>query len=161
MRQQRNAVLTLVQVDADDPRLGRLLQLYIHEWSALVPQPIGEDALFRYGDLSLYRGDDTRAAFLFVDEADRLPLGFGLVERHPDLRWSVEEFFVIAGARRRGAGTRAAQLLFATRPGPWTLTVRLENPGALGFWRRVVPGAGAVAEPGADGVTRTRLSFDW
>jgi len=154
-------VLALIQVDADEPRLGRLLQLYLHEWSAVVPTRIGDDALFRYDELALYRGEETCAAFLFLDEGDGRPLGFGLAMRDAGRCWSVEEFFVIAGARRRGIGTRAAQLLLAARPGPWTLTVRPENPGALAFWKRVVPGAGVATEHGEDGATRTRLSFVW
>jgi len=47
----------------------------------------------------------------------------------------------------------------ATRPGPWTLTVRPENPAALAFWRAAWPDAVEVLEPGADGITRTRLSM--
>lgn len=153
--------MVLEPVDGGDVRLGRLLQLYIHEWSALIPQEIGADALFVYDDLVLYRPDTpSRAAYLFLEDDGMAPLGFALVLRDDGGRWHVEEFFVLAGARRDGVGTAAARLLFATRPGPWTFTVRFENPGAHAFWRRVVPApAHEELEVGDDGVARTRISF--
>jgi predicted acetyltransferase len=95
-----------------------------------------------------------------VDE-DRTPLGFALTLQDERGRSHVEEFFVLAGVRRCGLGTRAARLLFATRPGPWTFTVRFENPGALEFWQRVVPAAARQEiEVDDEGVARTRFSFD-
>ncbi len=42
--------VTLVPVARDDVRLARLMQLYLHEWSAIFPDRvrIGADALFTY-----------------------------------------------------------------------------------------------------------------
>jgi predicted acetyltransferase len=152
--------VALVQVDFDDVRLGRLLQLYIHEWSNRVPASMGEDALFAYPDLPCYRDQDSHAAFLIVDPQDgRRPVGFALAMRDETTCWHVEEFFVIAGVRRGGIGCAAARALFATRSGRWTLTVRPENPAALAFWRRVAPDAEERLEVGRDGVSRTRFSF--
>jgi predicted acetyltransferase len=152
-------MVALIPVDVDDQRLGRLLQLYIHEWSGLIAVSIREDALYVYEDLPLYRDRDARAAFLFVDADTATPLGFALASRDPTACWHVEEFFVIAGARRRGVGRQAAEVLFAARPGRWTLTVRPESPGALNFWRRMGRVVDERVEVGADGVTRTRLSY--
>ena len=154
-----NAIVSLDPVDADDPRLERLLQLYIHEWSGRIPIAIGHDGRFEYDDLEGYRDRETRAAFLFTEPTSQAPLGFALAVCDETAGWSVEEFFVIAGARRRGIGHAAAEALFAARPGRWTLTVREENADALPFWRRVAPDADEQIEPGADGVVRTRLSF--
>ena len=152
-------LIELVPVDADDERLARLLQLYIHEWSELVPVEIGLDARFRYDKLPRYRDRESHMALLIVEPIAGRPLGFALAMRDDQQRWHVEEFFVIAGARGRRIGAIAAQALFARHPGPWTLTVREENPDALAFWRRVMLGAEERIEPGADGVTRTRLSL--
>lgn len=146
----------LVQVDGDDARLGRLLQLYIHEWSAKLPVPIGADALFAYPGLAAYGDREAHRAFLFVDGA---PLGFALLARDESGAWSVAEYFVVAGARKRGIGAAAARRIFAELPGPWTFTVRPENPEGLAFWRRIVPGAAERVEVGADGLARTRFSF--
>jgi predicted acetyltransferase len=136
-----------------------LLQLYIHEWSDRVVAPIGPDALYVYRDLERYQDRDAHAAFLFLDEQDHRTIGFALSLRDEGDVWHVEEFFVIAGARKRGVGAAAARRLFATHPGPWTLTVRPENPGGLAFWRRIAPDAREAVETGSDGVARTRLSF--
>jgi predicted acetyltransferase len=150
------ALPDLVQVDCDDARLGRLLQLYIHEWSAKLPVPIGADALFAYPGLAAYRDRASHRAFLFVDQ---VPLGFALVVRDEAGAWEVEEFFVVAGARRRGLGAAAARRVFAEFPGPWTFTVRPENPEGLAFWRRTLGSAQERVEVGGDGVARTRFSF--
>ncbi len=153
-------LVELVPVAIDDPRLGRLLQLYQHEWSAVVATPIGDDALFTYAELPLYRDRDARAAYLFIDaDNGRTPLGFALVMRDDTACWHVEEFFIVAGARRRGRGAVAARRLFIEHPGRWTFTVRPENPGALAFWRRIVGDADERVEVGSDGVVRRRLSF--
>jgi predicted acetyltransferase len=147
-------VLELARVAHDDLRLDRLLQLYMHEWSALVATPIDAEARYTYRDLPAWSDRERHAAYLIVDE---VPIGFALIARDDAGTWHVEEFFVIAGARRRGAGAIAAQALFAAHPGTWTWTVRPENPAALAFWRRVAPDARVSAEPGVDGITRTRM----
>lgn len=150
--------LVICQVSSDDPRLARLLQLYLHEWSTLIPSAIGEDALFAYPELEDYGAPSTHRAFLFVQR--EAPVGFALAVRDEGGTWHVEEFFVIAGERRHGIGREAARLLFETARGPWTLTVRPENPKALEFWRAVVADASVELEIGDDGITRTRMSFD-
>jgi predicted acetyltransferase len=149
--------VTLARIDANDQRLAHLMQLYIYEWSALIRVPIGDDALFRYDFVELAQDHEKRIPFLFL-MPPASPVGFGLIVHETGLA-TVEEFFIIAGARRHGLGLAAAQALFATRPGPWTLTVRSENPAALKFWRRVAPGADEQVAVGADGMIRTRLRF--
>lgn len=145
----------LAKVDAADPRLDRLLQLYIHEWSAVLPISLDEDARFTYAKLPNY-DLDTHVAYLVVD--GQLPIGFVLARQDGET-WHVEELFVINGARRRGVAHAAVRALVALHPGPWTLTVRPENPAALLFWRRAAPTAAERVELGADGIRRTRLSW--
>ncbi|MGO8995894.1 MAG: GNAT family N-acetyltransferase [Polyangiaceae bacterium] len=147
--------ITVTWVEPDDVRLGRLMQLYLHEWSAILPHRvrIGSDALFRLdSDLTQLR------AALFVDE-EALPAGFALIGRDDTGLAHVEEFFVVLGTRRRGVGTAAARALFQAEPRPWTLTVRPENRSALHFWRRAMPGSVEQVEVGEDGVARTRLTL--
>lgn len=149
-------MVTLARVAHDDPRLDRLLQLYVHEWSALVPAPIDADARYRYAGLSAWMDCVDHVAYLMIG-GDGLPNGFALIVRDAHGAWHVKEFFVVAGARRRGVGAHAARALFAAHPGAWTLTVRPENPTALTFWRRVAAWTTETTEPGDDGVVRTRL----
>lgn len=145
--------VTLVPVPRDDLRFARLMQLYLHEWSGIFPDRvrIGADALFAYPETSALS-----RAVLFLEDA--APFGFALVERDAQGTAHVEEFFVILGVRRRGLGSAAARALFGGEQGPWTLTVRPENPGALAFWRRVMLDADERAEVGTDGVERVRLT---
>ena len=72
---------TLIPVAHDDPRLDRLLQLYMHEWSALVATPIDADARYRYPDLPHWEDRVDHAAYLVV--ADAAPQGFALIARDP------------------------------------------------------------------------------
>jgi predicted acetyltransferase len=151
-----NGMVSLLEVHGDDPRLAQLLQRYLREWSAVLQVPVSQDGLLDYPELPLYHGSGQHAAFLFIDGE---PIGFAFAAQDPGGRWHVEDFFIVAEVRRGGVGTRAARALFAARPGTWTLTVRPENPGGLAFWKRVLPHAEAVEEPGDDGVTRTRFSW--
>ena len=147
-------MLQLARVSHDDLRLERLLQLYMHEWSALVATPIDSEARYTYRELAAWTDRERHAAYLFVDE---VPVGFALVARDVAETWHVEELFVIAGVRRRGVGAVAVRALFAAHRGPWSWTVRPENPAALAFWRRVAPDARVSAEHGDDGIMRTRM----
>ena len=162
MRPPANAI-ELVDVAVEDPRLDRLLQLYIHEWSARLPIPIGDDARYTYPGLPAYGDGERHLAGLFLDRTCGRPLGFGLALGDDDGVWHVQEMFVIAGARGHGIGAACAGLLFARHPGRWTLTVRPEHTQALSFWRRVARAADSAAderiEVGSDGVARTRLRF--
>jgi predicted acetyltransferase len=146
--------ISLVPVPHDDARIARLMQLYVHEWSAILPDKvqIGPDALFVYPNAR----DGLRAVLICDERA--WPAGFALVARDEHDVAHVKELFVLAGLRRRGFGTAAARALFRSEPGPWTLTVRPENAGALEFWRCVMPDATETVEVGSDGVTRTRLT---
>jgi predicted acetyltransferase len=155
------ATFDLERVPATDARLARLLQLYVHEWSARLPIWPGEDGLFRYEELRDWQDEHAHEAWLVIDGERRVPAGFALLWRDASACWQVKEMFVIASARRHRVGQRVAHALFARHPGRWTLTVRPENPDALAFWRRTVPASAIEArEPGADGVVRTRFRFE-
>lgn len=151
--------VALERVGTNDVRLQRLLQLYLHEWSARVRVPIGPDALYTYPPKLAPLSAD-----LFLDIDAGVPVGFALTYRDERGAQHVEEMFVIAGARRSGVGRGAVLQIFAARPGPWTLTVRPENPEGLAFWRRTTAELESISvdereERGADGIVRTRLSF--
>jgi predicted acetyltransferase len=143
----------LTPVLLDDVRLQRLLQLYLHEWSAILPAAVRltPEALFAVPG---FRSDQ---ATLFVH--DGVPVGFALTYVDALGVAHIEEFFVVAGLRRRGLGLAAACALFSSPSLSWTLTVRPENSGALRFWRAAMPGAVETLEPGDDGIVRTRLTL--
>lgn len=86
---------------------------------------------------------DAHDCVLFFAET-RL-VGFALALCDGEGTWHVEEMFVVA--------------LSARHPGRWTLAVRPDNPRALAFWTRLLSIA-SVPELGADGITRSRFTFD-
>lgn len=154
------------------PVLENLVQLYIHDFSALfsgTPR----------GDLS----DDGRYAIdipldRWWSEADHVPLllrvdgrlaGFVLLNGASHggaaVDRSIAEFFVVRKYRRSGIGTAAAGALFSRYPGHWEAAVMRRNDPALAFWTRCIgdhPALGRlvvadVASPAWDG---TVFRFD-
>ena len=129
--------------EADHTLLSNLLELYIHDLSALFPQVrLGPDGRFGYPMLPLYWGEpDKRFAYLI--EQDAALAGFILVTRgspvssDPDVL-DIAEFFVLRRHRGSGVGQRAAFLLWRERPGKWTVRTAEANPAAVAFWSRVV-----------------------
>jgi predicted acetyltransferase len=103
--------------------------------------------------------------FVILDAAERA--GFALVTRPgkalragPDFRMS--EFFIVSGARRRGVGAGAAELLFHRFAGEWEVVEDEYNRPALLFWRRVITRltAGRYVETRSAGEVRHRFRID-
>jgi predicted acetyltransferase len=121
--------------------LRNLFELYVHDFSEIVPLDLGEDGRFdvALGDEWWTRDDH----FPFFVRRDGKLAGFALARRGsrvvPDDAevMDVAEFFVVRGARGRGVGAAAARALFAAFPGRWEIRVRRANTAALRFWSRV------------------------
>lgn len=86
---------------------------------------------------------DTGARLLTVVK-DYQPAGFALVRtgqviagRGP-IDYSMTEFFIDRGQRRRGVGQEAVRLIFDRFAGRWHIMEYQRNPQAVAFWRRVV-----------------------
>lgn len=125
------------------PLFGNLLELYMHDLSAVFPIELGPDGRFGYQDLPRYWQEPDRR-FPFLVRADRDPLGFVLVTRGSpatdapsDL--DVAEFFVLRRFRRSGVGRHAAFALWDRLAGRWVVRVAEQNVGALRFWRTIIP----------------------
>ena len=139
---------------ADDAALlSNLLELYIHDLSAVFPSvELGSDGRFGYSKLPLYWSEPDRH-FPFLIRWDSRVVGFALVTRgspasdDPNV-FDVAEFFVIRRHRRSGVGRRAAMLLWTRLPGSWIVRASEGVPGAVPFWRSVVAEftSGAAAE---------------
>jgi predicted acetyltransferase len=129
--------------EADLATLGNLLQLYVHDLSALFDHvEIGEDGRFGYPELGSYvSGLSQRFAFLVRAEG-RLA-GFVLARRgspasdDPNVL-DIAEFFVLRKLRARGIGRAAAALLWDRLPGCWTIRAAERNASAVRFWRAAV-----------------------
>jgi predicted acetyltransferase len=128
---------------ADRELLGNLLELYIHDLSALFPQvQLGADGRFGYPALPQYlAGASNRWAWLIEVEGNIA--GFVLAQRGSPASddphvLDVAELFVLRRFRKEGVGSGAALALWQRLPGPWTVRVSPRNTGALAFWRATV-----------------------
>jgi predicted acetyltransferase len=136
-----------VSLDAARPDdatlLGNLVQLYIHDLSAVFPDIApGPDGRFSYRTLSLYWSEPTRR-FPFLIRCGTQVAGFILVTRGSPVSedpetFDVAEFFVMRRYRRAGVGREAAALLWSRLPGKWTVRVTEANRGGLAFWDGVM-----------------------
>jgi predicted acetyltransferase len=138
---------------ADTARLlSNLVQLYLHDMSAIFPIEVGTDGRFRYGDLSLYWSEPEKR-FPFLIRSGAQLAGFALATRgspatDDPAHFDVAEFFVLRGHRRAGVGKQAAFLMWNRLPGEWVVRVSDANRAGLPFWRTTVQGytRGAFAE---------------
>lgn len=130
-------------IESDGPLLANLLELYIHDLSAVFSElEIGADGRFGYRRLPLYWSDPGQRLPFLIRASGRLA-GFALVQRRSTTdaatqRYDLAEFFVLRRYRRRGVGRQAASLLWERLPGQWTVRVAEDNRNALAFWRPVI-----------------------
>lgn len=126
----------------DLPLIGRLAQLYLHDFSefAEIGSPygdVGPDGLFDGFDLDRYRRETDRAIYVF--RIGGAPAGFALINAWSasgmPVDRSVAEFFVMRKYRRAGVGAAAARRLVIGAPGWWEVPVASYNRPAQAFWR--------------------------
>lgn len=120
---------------ADRVLVGRLLELYLHDFSELDGRDVDPDGSYPYPWLDLYWSDAERVAYVF-DVGGR-PAGFALVRLGATAEMA--EFFVLRKYRRQGVGAAAARDVIARHRGRWVVRQAAENADATSFWRRVVP----------------------
>lgn len=143
MTDQRPGVTLDPATPADATLLSNLLELYIHDMSAVFTQlEIGPDGRFGYARLPLYWAEPDKR-FPFLIRCDGRIAGFVLAKRGSPASTDpavldVEEFFVMRQYRRAGVGRDAAFLLWRALPGDWTVRVAEQNRGALAFWAEVI-----------------------
>lgn len=121
--------------------LENLMQLYVHDWSELLPLEVGADGRFAAPSLDEYFGAADHHAFII--EVDGQVAGFVLVVARSRLSGAagthdLAEFFIMRRHRRQGVGLAAAAAAFARFPGRWEVRQRDENPTATAFWRRAI-----------------------
>lgn len=128
------------------PVIERMLQLYLHDFSAYGAAgggvgAIGADGVFAHAPIDAYWRERGRAAHMIRVEG-RLA-GFALVnDWSPSDRGvdsAVAEFFVLRQERRRGVGRAAAHALIAAAPGVWEIAALRVNVDAVAFWDRAAP----------------------
>jgi predicted acetyltransferase len=134
-----HAVPVEVQVlparEADKAVVGRLLELYQHDFSEFDRRDVDEHGSYGYRYLPNYWSEAERHPFLFR-VGDKWA-GLALVRTYGPT--DMAEFFVLRKYRRVGVGRQAAKAIFAMFPGQWTVRQQLTNPAASAFWRSVIP----------------------
>lgn len=120
--------------------LAHLLQLYLHDLSAVEGWEVDESGSFGDDDLDGCWTDDRRHPF--VIRADGQVAGFAIVDQGSDVTtdpsvFDMAEFFVLRRWRRRGVGREAARQLLALFPGRWEVRPFPGYPPGEEFWRRV------------------------
>jgi predicted acetyltransferase len=147
--------------------LGNLLELYIHDFSELVPMDVGDDGRYGYKSLPLYWSENSRLPFLA--RLDGKLVGFALVTQSSEPSgdgevWDMAEFFVLRRYRHNGIGTELASKVWLRCPGRWQIRVREKNVSAHKFWMSsITKFTGLPIHCGkfeSDGVSWHRFSFD-
>lgn len=120
---------------AEKPVLGRLLELYQHDFSEFHAADVDADGLYGYRYLDNYWTDPERHPFLF--RVDAHWAGFALVRA--GVPHDMAEFFVMRKYRRLGVGQQAARAVFSRFPGEWQVRQERTNAAATRFWRAAIP----------------------
>jgi len=120
--------------------LGRLLELYIYDFSEFLPIDVNEDGCYGYQYLDEYWSDPVRHPY-FIKVEGKLA-GFVLVRSFPDPNdepvFTIAEFFIMKRYRRHGIGKAVAHEIFRAFPGKWEVFQISSNLPAQAFWRRTI-----------------------
>jgi predicted acetyltransferase len=125
----------------EQPVLSNLYQLYIHDFTDFVEQPLGSGGRFDYDPLPQYWTEAQRFPLMF--RVNGKLAGFALVKRGSDFSkspevWDMADFFVVRGLRRKGIGLSATQSIWALFPGVWEIRVIPTNIPARDFWTKAI-----------------------
>lgn len=118
--------------------LFRLLQYSLFEESLTDQNEMNNDALFDYPWFEAYFTEPEREAYLIREYETEKLLGFAMVRKNEDKRYSIAEFLVVPKYRRKGVGMQAAQACFALHEGPWEVKPAYGSESARLFWQRVI-----------------------
>lgn len=123
---------------ADRDTLFRLLQYSLFEESMTDLNEMNDDALFEYPWFDAYFCEPEREAYLIRECETGKLLGFAMVRRLEDGRYSIVEFLVIPKYRRMGVGLQAARDCFKRHDGLWEIKPAYGSESAYYFWKRAV-----------------------
>src|SRR5262249_54471616 len=148
---------------ADRTTIRNLLQLYLHDFSEVLPRAPDRDGTFSYRHLDSYWVDEWRTPFLII--ADGELAGFALVSTRSVITGAADvtdmaEFFVVRGLRRHGVGRAAARLLFARFPGTWEVRVLEDYAAARAFWTASINDAAQRPPEHSSWINDDGLRFD-
>jgi predicted acetyltransferase len=127
----------------DDAAFRNLYQFYLYEFSRFTGWMPGLNGRFDESDLQgCWEQPDRHLFFITLNER-RVGLAIidWLTPSHisgaPEV-WEMAEFFVTAGAHRKGIGRAAAFQLFDRFKGHWEVWEMQTNVNAQKFWRKII-----------------------
>jgi predicted acetyltransferase len=137
---QRPHVTVVEASEGQRELLVRLMQLYLHDLSAVESWDVDSTGSFGDDDLDGCWTDARRHPFVIL--ADGKIAGFAIVDEGSDVTGDPEvfdmaEFFVVRRWRRHRVGHRAVQQLTARFPGRWEVRPFPGYPPGEQFWHRV------------------------
>jgi predicted acetyltransferase len=141
-RDDRSAAVQVTPAAREEQAvLSNLFQLYIHDFTDFVEQPLRSDGRFDYDPLPQYWGEPDR--FPFIVRVDAKLAGFALVRRGSDFTgspevWDMADFFVVRGVRGKGVGCSVAKSIWQQFPGAWEVRVITTNVPARQFWTKAI-----------------------
>ena len=136
---------TSIATISEKPIIGRLLQLYLHDFSEFATDgdstwDVNNEGIFQHKYFDSYWEDPGREPLLF--RMDNQIVGFASLNNWSasglGAERSIGDFFVMRKYRRVGLGKCAALEIIRNRPVIWEIPVRDYNRPALSFWRSVV-----------------------
>ncbi len=125
--------------EADRDVLQAMGRFYVYDMSEYTGWPCPPDGLYACADFGAWWSEPGAHCFFIAVGGERA--GFVLIDRHgslPATEYNVAEFFVLRKFKGRGVGRSAATMVFDRFRGPWETMQRLDNQGAIEFWRKVV-----------------------
>jgi predicted acetyltransferase len=149
--------------------LGNLMEKYGYEFSQYESTDVDNNGLYGYKDLEKYITKENGDAY-FIKVNDKLA-GFVMVNDHMDthieVKYSIEEFFVMYKYKKLGIGTYVIKYIFNKYKGKWQITYAQKNKPANNFWNKIVKnytnGNYEKIEDHKkynDGIIRDKLVFD-
>ena len=125
------------------PAFEQLVQLYLHDLSAVGGWDVGDDGAFRNSVLDgcwsepkrhphVIRVGGVLAGFAIVDRTS------GAADDDDQVIWDMAEFFILRRWRRSGVGRAAAAQLLSLFPGRWEIRPFPGYLPASRFWEVVV-----------------------
>jgi predicted acetyltransferase len=145
MNDPRNHPSAMVKITPatleEQSALSNLYQLYIHDFTDFVEQPLGNNGRFDYDPLPAYWTRPDRFPFI-VWVGGKLS-GFALVKRGSDFTgkaevWDMADFFIVRGMRGKGIGSSVAKIIWQQFLGPWEVRVITTNVPAQQFWAKAI-----------------------
>lgn len=123
---------------SDFAALQQMLELYQYELSDIWPQEADSEARYGYA-LERHRQGTRSHAYVALQGSQYI--GFALVAPAAVTRkegnW-MEQFFILKGFRRSGAGSALARYVLSAHPGAWEVGQMPANHAAQAFWRKVI-----------------------